>query len=205
MKAWRIMDTESISALCLLRGAYTKDVHPPGDGYLSPEELQVLQRTFKQQTLFQRNEPDSISYRKQNIARALEQTFSKEDKQKRSKSGRQRETWEHKELAEFVFENKWLYPVCENPQTIKILIHERVFRDFSGGPVDKNPPASAEDTGSIPGPGRSHMPQSNSVLVLQRLTPMHLEPTLWNKRSDRNEKAKHRKKGDPCSQQPEKA
>ena len=87
-------------------------------------------------------------------------------------SSRQRETWEHKELAEFVFENKWLYPVCENPQTIKILIHERVFRDFSGGPVDKNPPASAEDTGSIPGPGRSHMPQSNSVLVLQRLTPM---------------------------------
>ena len=25
----------------------------------------------------------------------------------------------------------------------------------------KNPPANAGDTGSIPGPGRSHMPQSN--------------------------------------------
>ena len=33
--------------------------------------------------------------------------------------------------------------------------------DFPGGPVDKNPPASAENTGSIPGPGRSHMLQSS--------------------------------------------
>ena len=30
------------------------------------------------------------------------------------------------------------------------------IRDFHGGPVVKNPPASAEDRGSIPGPGRSH-------------------------------------------------
>ena len=30
-----------------------------------------------------------------------------------------------------------------------------------GGAVVKNPPANAGDTGSIPGPGRSHMPQSN--------------------------------------------
>ena len=33
--------------------------------------------------------------------------------------------------------------------------------DFPGGPVVKNPPASAEDMGSIPGPGRFHMPQGN--------------------------------------------
>ena len=33
--------------------------------------------------------------------------------------------------------------------------------DFPGGAVIKNPPANAGDTGSIPGPGRSHMPQSN--------------------------------------------
>ena len=32
---------------------------------------------------------------------------------------------------------------------------------FPGGAVVKNPPANAGDTGSIPGPGRSHMPQSN--------------------------------------------
>ena len=29
------------------------------------------------------------------------------------------------------------------------------------GLVVKNPPANAGDTGLIPGPGRSHMPQSN--------------------------------------------
>ena len=32
---------------------------------------------------------------------------------------------------------------------------------FPGGAVVKNPPASAGDTGSSPGPGRSHMPRSN--------------------------------------------
>ena len=34
-------------------------------------------------------------------------------------------------------------------------------RDFPGGVVVKNPPANAGDTGSSPGPGRSHMPRSN--------------------------------------------
>ena len=32
---------------------------------------------------------------------------------------------------------------------------------FPGGTVVKNPPANAGDTGSSPGPGRSHMLQSN--------------------------------------------
>ena len=32
---------------------------------------------------------------------------------------------------------------------------------FPGGAVVKNPPANAGDTGSSPGPGRSHMPWSN--------------------------------------------
>ena len=32
------------------------------------------------------------------------------------------------------------------------------FRDFPGGAVVKNPPANARNTGSSPGPGRSHMP-----------------------------------------------
>ena len=31
-------------------------------------------------------------------------------------------------------------------------------RDFPGGAVVKNPPANAGDPGSIPGPGRFHMP-----------------------------------------------
>ena len=33
--------------------------------------------------------------------------------------------------------------------------------DFPGGTVVKNLPANAGDTGLSPGPGKSHMPQSN--------------------------------------------
>ena len=36
----------------------------------------------------------------------------------------------------------------------------RVFQDFPGGTVVKNPPANSGVTGSSPGPGRSHMPWS---------------------------------------------
>ena len=35
------------------------------------------------------------------------------------------------------------------------------MRGFPGGPVVKNPPAKAGDTGSIPGPRRSHVLQGN--------------------------------------------
>ena len=37
----------------------------------------------------------------------------------------------------------------------------KVKEDVPGGPVVKNPPANAGDTGSIPDLGRSHMPQGN--------------------------------------------
>ena len=37
----------------------------------------------------------------------------------------------------------------------------KIIWDCPGGAVVKNPPANAEDTGSSPGPGRSHMPRSN--------------------------------------------
>ena len=43
--------------------------------------------------------------------------------------------------------------------------------DFPGGLVVKNLPANAGDMGSIPGPGRSHMPQSNEARVPQLLKP----------------------------------
>ena len=42
---------------------------------------------------------------------------------------------------------------------IFVKIHQT--RVFSGGPVVKNPPTNVGDTGLIPGPGRSHMPQGN--------------------------------------------
>ena len=39
--------------------------------------------------------------------------------------------------------------------------HEKTTGGFPGLAVVKNPPANAGDTGSRPGPGRSHMPRSN--------------------------------------------
>ena len=44
---------------------------------------------------------------------------------------------------------------------IKILEMKTILSNFPGGTVVKNPPANARDTGSSPGPGRSHMPRSN--------------------------------------------
>ena len=43
-------------------------------------------------------------------------------------------------------------------------------RDFPGGAVIKNLPANEEDTGSIPGQGRSHMPWSNWARAPQLLS-----------------------------------
>ena len=44
---------------------------------------------------------------------------------------------------------------------IQIKLSRLNVGDFPGGTVVKNPPANAGDTGSSPGPGRSHMPWSN--------------------------------------------
>ena len=75
---------------------------------------------------------------------------------------------------------------------------------FPGGSAVRNLPANARDMGSIPGPGRTHMLQSNythapQLLNLcsrawepQLLKPLSPEPGLRNKRS-------------PSSQQLEKA
>ena len=81
--------------------------------------------------------------------------------------------------------------------------------DFSGGPVVKNLPADARDTGSIPGPGRFRMLRGSATMpaltlteltpvsrnywahVLQILKPEHLEPVLCSKRSHQNEKPEY--------------
>ena len=72
-----------------------------------------------------------------------------------------------------------------------------------GGAMVKNPLANAGDTGSSPGPGRSHMLQINQAHVPQLLSlrstarepqllkPARLEPVLHNKRSNCNEKPPH--------------
>ena len=38
---------------------------------------------------------------------------------------------------------------------------DKAYLDFPGGPMVKNPPVNTGNTGSIPGPGRCHMSQSN--------------------------------------------
>ena len=75
----------------------------------------------------------------------------------------------------------------------------------------RNPPANAEDTGSSPGPGRSHMPWGNWARAPQLLSlhsrareprllrPVHLEPVLPNKRGHRNERPAHNEEQSPLS------
>ena len=46
----------------------------------------------------------------------------------------------------------------------------RTLWDLPGGAVVKNLPANAGDTGSIPGPGRSHVPWSNEAHAPQLLS-----------------------------------
>lgn len=60
---------------------------------------------------------------------------------------------------------------------------------FPGGPIVKDLPCNAGDTRSIAGPGRSHMPQSNSARVPQpqnshsaNTEPSNLEPVLRNEK-----------------------
>ena len=64
--------------------------------------------------------------------------------------------------------------------------------DFLGGTVGKNLPANAGDRGSIPDPGRFHMPQGNSAHASCNYWSLRtLEPMLHNKRTHHNEKPKH--------------
>ena len=48
--------------------------------------------------------------------------------------------------------------------------------DFPGGAGVKNPPVNAGDTGSIPGPGRSHMPAADQLSLCATTT----EPACCN-------------------------
>ena len=50
------------------------------------------------------------------------------------------------------------------------MVQKYTCRDFPGGAVVRNLPANAGDTGSSPGPGRSHMLQSNYACAPQLLS-----------------------------------
>ena len=66
---------------------------------------------------------------------------------------------------------------------------EDVVQDSPGGAAVKNPPADAGDTGSSPGPERSHMPQSNSARASQLLSlcSRAREPQLLSPRATTTE------------------
>ena len=49
----------------------------------------------------------------------------------------------------------------ESLNTLKNIRYRMEKQGFPGGVAVKNPPANAGDTGSSPGPGRSHMLRSN--------------------------------------------
>ena len=53
---------------------------------------------------------------------------------------------------------------------LRLTLLKKEYRGFPGGAVVKNPRANAGDTGSSPGPGRSHMPRSNEPRVPQLLS-----------------------------------
>ena len=55
-------------------------------------------------------------------------------------------------------------------------------RDFPGGSVVKKPPANAGNSGSITGPGRSHVPRGNQAHVPKLLKPECLKPMLCNEK-----------------------
>ena len=67
---------------------------------------------------------------------------------------------------------------CTAATLLSQLFNNSIFnRDFpGGGPVDKNLPPNAGDSGSIPGPGRSHLPCSNRACGPQLQSPRALEP-----------------------------
>ena len=62
------------------------------------------------------------------------------------------------------------------------------FVGFPGGPVVKNPSCNAGATGSIPGPGGSHMPLSLCATATEPVSHSYgahpPEPVLPNKRSE---------------------
>ena len=57
----------------------------------------------------------------------------------------------------------FLYIQHYNMPDTNYVLNTRIicYRGFPGGAVVKNPSANAGNTGSSPGPGRSHMPRSN--------------------------------------------
>ena len=64
-------------------------------------------------------------------------------------------------MLEFLPGISWETYVLPNPAPQKNQLRNQKGWGFPGGAVVKHLPSNAGDTGSSPGPGRSHMPRSN--------------------------------------------
>ena len=69
----------------------------------------------------------------------------------------------HSLFSRYFFLEHFAFRLAVNQVMINLRVGYEIIIswDFPGGAVVKNPPANAGDTGSIPGPGRLHMPRSN--------------------------------------------
>ena len=69
--------------------------------------------------------------------------------------------WKHLPWEKFIWQSLWV-----------VSIKMANLEVFLGGPVIKNLPANAEDTGLIPGPRRFYMPRGSLAHMLQMLKPI---------------------------------
>ena len=63
-----------------------------------------------------------------------------------------------------------LFTCSRYKSLIGYMIFKNFLQGFPGGAVVENPPANAGDTGSSPGPGRSHVPRSSWARAPQLLS-----------------------------------
>ena len=73
---------------------------------------------------------------------------------------------------------------------------KNVWLDFPGGAVDKNPPAKAGDTGSVPSLGRFHNASEQLSLCTQLLMSV-CTGLCFSERSHHHGKATHHSKEQP--------
>ena len=90
-------------------------------------------------------------------------------------------------------------------ETYKHSIKSIICGDFPGDAVVKNLPANAGDTGSSPGPGRSHMPRSNKAHVPQLLSLRSRAHALQQREATTMRSPRTATKRSPRSPQLEKA